>query len=250
VNSPIESTRESASPSTPPAAPQSNAQSGAKPASGIEHRGGAKPIHWFVLQAAMGLLLLGWVTAGSSWYPRAIQLQANALFAWSGTERWLEFEWVDPESRLDRSDTLMLGMTKDSADEGQRRWRAVFSVRRRGFWPLATWLAVMLATPMSMASRFRGLGVGALALHLLLMCQIALIATCAFGATEPQASPLWDRGAAIATALFNSPVPTYALVFVLWAWLANPAQGIAVSGTVAQLRRWVRLAVTGESRQA
>lgn len=201
----------------------------------------AKPIHRFVLQAAIGLFVLGWVSGQSRVYPRLIHAQADALFAWAGSDRWLEFSWVDPESRRDRSDTRMLGMTAGVSGEAERRWRAVFSVRRRGFWPLATWLAVMLATPMPMAHRLRGWVAGAIVLDLLLMGQIALIALCAFGATEAQPDPLWARGAAIATALFNSPVPTYSLVFVLWAWLANPAQAIALSGAVALLRRCVGL---------
>lgn len=198
----------------------------------------AKPIHRFAIQAAIVLMLLGWVSGDSGVYPRLIHAQANGLFRWEGTERWLEFTPVDPKSRRDRSDTRMLGMVRDDSGEAERRFRAVFSVRRRGFWPLATWLAVMLATPMSLARRLRGVAGGAIVLELLLMGQIALIAVCAFGATEPQPAPGWERGAAIATALFNSPVPTYSLLFVLWAWLANPAQGIALSGAVARVRRW------------
>lgn len=221
--------------------PESNPEPVSSP---YERSRAAKPIHRFALHAAAGLLLLGllgWVSDESSVYPRLIHAQANGLFAWAGVERWLEFTWVDPESRRDRSDTLMLGITKGKSGEVESRWRAVFSVRRRGFWPLATWLAVMLATPMSMVRRLRGLAVGAIALDLLLMGQIALIAMCAFGATEPQPAPLWERAAAIATALFNSPVPTYSLLFVLWVWLANPAQGIALSGAAALVRRWIGL---------
>ena len=99
---------------------------------------------------------------------------AGGLFVGSGDSGFLittrDFEsWsyptrIDPQSRRDRSDTQMLGMARDPSGEAERRWRAAFSVRRRGFWPLATWLALMLATPMSMTSRLRGLAVGAIAL--------------------------------------------------------------------------------------
>jgi hypothetical protein len=197
----------------------------------------AKPLHRFVLQVGIGLALLGWVSGENSGYPRLIHAQANALFAWAGTERWLEFSWVEPASRRDRSDTRMQGMAIGPSGQPERRWRAVFSVRRRGFWPLATWLAVMLATPMSRLPRLRGLAIGAVALDLLLMAQIALIALCAFGATQTAPDPRWARGAAIATAFFNSPVPTYSLLFALWAWFANPAKGIDLTGVAGLVRR-------------
>jgi hypothetical protein len=216
-----------------------NLESHRRPVSNAQARGNPKPIHRFALQVAIALLLLGWLSAQSSVYPRLFHAQANALFSSIGTQRWLEFGWVDPASRRDRSDTRMLGMSNDASSQPEHHWRAVFSVRRRGFWPLATWLAVMLATPMSLSTRLRGLAIGAIALDVLLLLQIALIALCAFGATEPRADALWGRSAAIATALFNSPVPTYSLVFALWVWLANPAQGIALSGASARVRRWV-----------
>jgi len=196
-----------------------------------------KPVHRFVLQAAVALALLGWATSDSSLYPRLIHLQGDALFGWVGSGRWLEFDWVDPQSRRDRSDTRLLGMANvDGTPE--RRWRAVFSVRRRGLWPLATWVALLLATPMTLRQRLGRLAVGVVVLDGFLMAQIAWIAICSFGATAGGAGAAdWTAAVRISTALFNSPVPTYALLFALWVWLANPSEAIAWKNAIAWLRR-------------
>ena len=64
-------------------------------------------------------------------------------------------------------------------------------------------------------------------LNLFLMAQLAAFGLCAFGASEPSGpDPGWLRALSITTRFFNSPVPSYALVFALWTLLAQPSSGI------------------------
>ena len=82
--------------------------------------------------------------------------------------------------------------------------------------------------------------VGAVLLpNLFLLAQLALLGACAFGATQtPSPSLGWLRVLPIATALFNSPIPGYALSFALWTWLARPSRAIDVASVMAlRLRR-------------
>ena len=184
----------------------------------------------FALQAAVLLVLIGFIPNAQRVYPQGFHAQAAAashwwLRAWDDP-RWIRFEWVEPETRRDRSDTQMKGGV---GGESEHRWRAVFSVRRRGYWPLSTFVAVVLATPMGWRRRAWALPAGAGTLHGFLMIQVAVVATCAFGASQPLPegpAALWGRAMSLASALFNSPVPSYSLVFVLWTWLARPSQRI------------------------
>ena len=185
-----------------------------------------KSIQLFLLQAAILLLLIGHLPNSASIYPRIVHAEANLLFGAFGPERFITFAWIEPASTEDGSDTLMRGMVRD---EESRRWQAVYSVRRQGYWPSAALLAMVLATPMSGRRRALALPGAAVLLNVFLMAQVAAVGLCAFGASDPSGpDPGWLRAASIATQFFNSPVPSYALVFVLWTLLVRPSSGIDV----------------------
>lgn len=185
-----------------------------------------KSIQLFLLQAAILLLLIGHLPNSASIYPRIVHAEANLLFGTFGPERFITFAWIEPASNEEGSDTLMRGMVRG---EESRRWQAVYSVRRQGYWPSAALLAMVLATPMSRRRRALALPGAAVLLNVFLMAQVAAVGVCAFGASDPSGpDPGWLRAASIATRFFNSPVPSYALVFVLWTLLVRPSSGIDV----------------------
>ena len=144
-------------------------------------------------------------------------------------------EISDLRRKLHGSDTQMRGMVRG---EETRRWQAVYSIRRRGYWPSAALVAMLLATPMSHRRRALALPGAAVLLNVFLMAQVAAVGLCAFGASQPTGpDPGWLRALSIATRLFNSPVPSYALVFVLWTLLARPSTGIDVCRVAGLLAR-------------
>jgi len=183
-----------------------------------------KSIQLLLLQAAILLLLIGHLPYSASFYPRMVHAEANLLFRSFGSDRSIAFEWIEPGSTADGSDTLMRGMVRG---EETRRWQAVYSIRRRGYWPSAALIAMVIATPMSHRRRALALPGAALLLNVFLMVQLAVFGLCAFGASLPSGpDPGWLRALSLATRFFNSPVPSYALVFVLWTLLAQPSTGI------------------------
>ncbi len=185
-----------------------------------------RSIQLFLFIAAILLLLIGHLPNSASIYPRIVHAEANLLFRSFGSDRSITFAGIDPASTADGSDTQMRGMVRG---EETRRWQAVYSVRRQGYWPSAALLAMVLATPMSGRRRALALPGAAVLLNVFLMAQVAAVGLCAFGASEPTGpDPGWLRALSIATRLFNSPVPSYALVFVLWTLLARPSTGIDV----------------------
>ena len=199
---------------------QSTASSGRGPVVAVQ----TKSIQLFLLQAAILLLVIGHLPRSASIYPRIIHAEANWLFGSFGSERSIAFAWVEPASTTDGSDTRMRGMVRG---EQTRRWQAVYSIRRRGYWPSAALVAMVLATPMSYRRRALALPGAVVLLNFFLMAQLSAFGLCAFGASEPLApDPDWFRALSITTRFFNSPVPSYALVFVLWTLLVRPSTGI------------------------
>lgn len=180
----------------------------------------------FAAWAACGLAAIGLFPGSATVYPAFVQAHAGALLAAFGPERSVELDPVDPDARADRSDTRMVGRVEG---EAQRRWRAVFSVRRRGYWPAAAYLALVLATPASWRRRALASLAGVAALDAFLVAQLAVLAQCAFAASEPGTASFWGRALPVVRALFNSPIPSYALVFVLWTFLAEPGRSIDLS---------------------
>jgi hypothetical protein len=84
------------------------------------------------------------------------------------------------------------------------------------------------------------LPLGFLLFNAFFMLQVAAFAVVLFGATGPVAfgSPAaWREVLPVAKAMFNSPITNFSAVFLLWAWLANPARGIDVESLNALLRR-------------
>jgi hypothetical protein len=194
----------------------------------------ARPIQRWLFYAAVLLLVMGLLPGASSVYPRLIHAEANGLFAAFGAGRSISFSWVEPATRVDRSDTRMQGWV---AGEAKRSWRAVFSVHRRGYWPSAAFAALLLATPMSLRRRTLALLGGLVALNFFLLAQLALLGAAAFAANA-SGSSVWSEWLPLSQRLFNSPVPSYVLVFVLWALLARPAEGIDLGGAIRlSLRR-------------
>ncbi len=194
-----------------------------------------KSIQLFLLQAAIWLLVIGHFPNLASVYPKVVHAEANRLFGSLGSERSIVFTEIDPASIADGSDTLMRGIVQG---EQSRRWQAIYSIRRRGFWPTAALIAVVLATPMRRRRRMFAVPGSAVLLNIFLMVQLAAVGVCAFGASDPSGpDPGWLRAMSITTGFFNSPVPSYTLVFVLWTLLARPSTGIDASGFVDRLVR-------------
>jgi hypothetical protein len=195
----------------------------------------AKSIQLFLLQAAILLLLIGHLPNSAAIYPQIVHAEANLLFRSFGSDRSIAFAWIEPASTADGSDTRMRGMVRG---EEARRWQAIYSIRRRGYWPSVALIAMLIATPMSHRRRALALPGAVVPLNLFLMAQVAVVGLCAFGATEPSGpDPGWLHALSIATRFFNSPVPSYALVFVLWTLLAHPSVGIDVRRVADLLTR-------------
>jgi hypothetical protein len=185
-----------------------------------------KSVQLFLLQAAILLLVIGHFPNSTSIYPRIVHAEANLLFGAFGAGRSIAFTGVEPASTADGSDTRMWGMVRG---EQTRRWQAVYSIRRRGYWPTAALVAMVLATPMSRRRRAWAVPGAAVLLNIFLMAQLAAFGLCAFGASEPSGpDPGWLRAVSVATRFFNSPVPSYAVVFMLWTLLVRPSAGIDV----------------------
>lgn len=188
----------------------------------------ARPIQRWLLYAGLLLLAIGLAPGASRVYSGAIHIEGNALFGCFGAGRSISFEWVDPGSRTDRSDTRMQGWLEA---ERTRRWRAVFSLARRGYWPSAAFAALLLATPMSGRRRILALAGGLVSLNLFLLSQLALLGACAFAASSAS-SPFWRALLPLARGSFNSPVASYVLVFVLWVLFARPSAAIDFTAAI------------------
>jgi len=199
-----------------PERPTPHAKPGASPTR-------ARSASAFALLAAVWGLGLGWLPGLGDAYPAWIHAEANVAFASLEAPREIEVVAVDPGSRADRSDTRMAGGV---GSEPQQRFRAVFSLRRRGFWPSAAWIALVAAAPLTARRRIGLCALGLAILNALLVAQLVWLGSSALAALEGT-----DRAVApLAVAAFNSPVPSYTVVFVLWTWLAGPARWIDLSG--------------------
>lgn len=183
---------------------------------------GAKPLFRLAVEFGLWTAALGLLVAHSGVVPRLLHAEANALFE-AVASRPIELASVNPDSRADRSDTAMRGY---SAPGSEPRWRAMFSLKRHGAWPLAAWLGAILATPISGRRRLREIGVGALALNLFVLAELGGLAALAFAVTDAPESG-WGAALALARALFNSPVPVYSLLFALWVSRVRPAARIS-----------------------
>ena len=196
-----------------------------------------KPVHVFLLHAALLLAFFGVLPGSREIYPRAFHAAGNTLLGSLGDGLSVRFHWVDPSSRTDAADTRMLGR---QAGRLTFRWRAMYSSHRRGFWPSASFVALMLATPMSRRRLAAALPLGLLLFHVLFVFQVAAFAWVLFGATGPPGGAslvFWRRAMPVARQMFNSPITNFSVVFLLWAWLANPARGVDLKSLNALLRR-------------
>lgn len=209
-----------------------------------------KPVHVFLLHAAFFLALIGVLPGSREIYPRAFQLAGNTLLGSLGDGLSVRFDWVAPWRRADAADTRMIGR---EAGRSKYRWRAVYSVHRRGFWPLASFVALVLATPMSRRRLAAALPLGLLLFHVLFLFQVAVFVKVLFAATGPPGDAVWAasrRVVPVARAMFNSPITNFSIVFLLWAWLANPARGIDLESVNALWRRLLEPGAAGESPSA
>ena len=196
-----------------------------------------KPVHVFLLHAAFFLAFFGALPGSREIYPPAFHAVGNTLLGSLGDGLSVRFDSVDPSSRADAADTRMLGRQAGSLTV---RWRGMYSSHRRGFWPSASFVALMLATPMSRRRLAAALPLGLLLFHVLFMFQVTALAWVLFGATGPvgdASSAMWSRVVPVAGAMFNSPITNFSVVFLLWAWLANPARGIDLESLNALLRQ-------------
>jgi hypothetical protein len=204
-----------------------------------------KPVHVFLLHAALLLAFFGVLPGSREIYPRAFHAVGNTLLGSLGDGLSVRFQWVEPSSRADAADTRMLGR---QAGRLTFRWRAEYSSHWRGFWPSASFVALMFATPMSRRRLAAALPLGLLLFHVLFMFQVVALAWVLFGATAPvggASSAMWSRVVPVARAMFNSPIINFSVVFLLWAWLANPARGIDLESLNALLRQLLGPRFTG-----
>ncbi len=196
-----------------------------------------KPVHVFLLHAAFLLALIGVLPGSRAIYPRVFHAVGNTLLDSMGDGLSVRFQWIDPSLRADAADTRMLGR---EAGKLEYRWRGVYSSHRRGFWPSAAFAALMLATPMSRRRLAVTLSLGLLLFNAFFVLQVAAFAWVLFGATGSTAGASWlasEWAMPLAREMFNSPIGNFAFVFLLWAWLANPARGLDLEGLNALLRR-------------
>jgi hypothetical protein len=196
-----------------------------------------KPVHIFLLHAAFLLVLIGVVPGSRDIYPRAFHSVGNALLDSMGRGLSVRFTWIEPSARADSADTRMIGR---QAGRLEYRWRAVYSGYRRGFWPSAVFVALVLATPMSRRRLAVALPLGLLLFNAFYMLQVAALAWVLFGAAGTAAADSWlgsPRVMSLAREMFNSPIGNFAAVFLFWAWLARPARGIDLESLNALLQR-------------
>jgi hypothetical protein len=196
-----------------------------------------KPVHVFLLHAAFLLALIGVLPGSREIYPRVFHAAGNTLLGSMGDGLSVRFQWIDPSLRADAADTRMLGREAGKLDY---LGRGVYSSHRRGFWPSATFAALMLATPMSRRRLALRLPLGLLLFNAFFVLQVAAFAWVLFGATGSTAGASWaasERVVPLAREMFNSPIGNFSFVFLVWAWLANPARGLDLEGLNALLRR-------------
>jgi hypothetical protein len=209
-----------------------------------------KTVQLFLLHAAFFLALIALVPGPREIVPRAFHAVGNSLFRSFGDHLSVRFQWADPTSRPDSADTRMLGREFGKLNY---RWKVVYSSFRRIFWPSAVFVAMTLATPMSRRRRILSLPIGLALFNALFLLQIALFAAVLFGVVGSLggASPAtWKRALPIAEAMINSPVTNFSLAFLLWAWLAKPAQGITAAALTAQLNRLLQPSRAAKPRPA
>ena len=209
-----------------------------------------KPVHVFLLHAAFLLALIAVLPGSREIYPRVFHAAGNTLLGSIGDGRSVRFEWIDPSLRKDAADTRMLGR---EVGKLEYRWRGVYSSYRRGFWPSATFVALMFATPMSRRRLAGALPLGVLLFNVFFMLQVAAFAWVLFSATGSPAGASWvasKRAVDLAREMFNSPIGNFSFVFLIWAWLANPARGLDPEGLNALLRRMLGSQTAGGSQSA
>jgi hypothetical protein len=196
-----------------------------------------KPVQIFVVHAAFLLALIAVVPGSRDIYPRVFHSAGNALLDPMGRGLSVRFKWIDPSQRADSADTRMIGRQVGRLDY---RWRAKYSGYRRGFWPSAVFAALVLATPMSRRRLAAVLPLGLLLFNAFFLLQVAALAWVLFSATDTAAAGSWLASPwvmPLAREMFNSPIGNFAAVFLLWAWLARPAQGIDLASVNALLQR-------------
>ena len=182
-----------------------------------------KPVHIFLLHAAFLLALIGVLPDSRDIYPRVFHAAGNSLLDSMGDGLSVRFQWIDPPLRADAADTRMIGreagMLGLSLEGRVQRLTGGASGRRRRS------LALMLATPMSRRRLAVALPVGLLLFNGFFLLQVAALAWVLFARHGVD-------GAAVLGGVGAGPCPSrgrcstrrsrnFALVFVLWAWLAR-----------------------------
>lgn len=198
-----------------------------------------KSLQLFLLHAAFLLAFMAALSPGvREIYSRAFHSVGNVAFASVGEGRSVRFQWADPATRKDSADTRMLGRQHGHIEY---RWRVIYSSHRRLFWPSATLVALILATPMTNRRRIVVLPTGLLLFNAFFVLEVYGLSMALFGAVSAGGDTTWvgRSGLPIAQALFNSPITNFSAVFFLWAWLAQPARGIDLSAVNALIRRLV-----------
>ncbi len=193
-----------------------------------------RPLHIFLVHAGFVTALLGLLPATTAVAPLLLQREGNLLFGAFGADRSLRFDFTAPAKRADEGDTVMSGYRGRA---GSYRFRVVFSSHRLAWWPLATLLGLLIATPMSRGRRALVMPAGTLLMNAFTMLFIAVFAAVLFG-VSPGASGGWARVYEVAQVSFTSPIPSYSAVLAIWAILARPAQVLDVEAAFAFARRW------------
>jgi hypothetical protein len=193
-----------------------------------------KPLHVFLVHAGFVTALLGLLPATTAVAPLLLQQEGNLLFGSFGAGRSLRFDFTAPDKRADQGDTVMAGYRGRG---GSYRFRVVFNSHRLAWWPQATLLGLLVATPMARRRRAIVLPAGVLLMNAFTMLHVAVLAAVLF-AGEPGASGGWARVYEVARVSFTSPIPSYSAVLAFWALLARPAGVLDIEATFAMARRW------------
>jgi len=191
-----------------------------------------KSIYVFILHVGVLLLAAAWMPGAKEAYPAAFHAQANFFFGVFGGERVVRLS--APQDNWDGADTKMAGYQRGRFEP---RFTARYIIAERGYWPLVIVAVMAIATPLPLLQRVFGLVIGVLLINAFTLLQVASLAFVSYGvAASGGESEAWNQASTAATGIFNSEIPRFVSVLLVWALVARPAKTLEMSSAGASLR--------------